>query len=221
MTPAYLRLAVVVAPLAIFIGCERSADVAGSSTVSKPSVPPAPPAPPSPPGTPPAPRTGSSGNATGANEWTVHTSQVGRFKAMFPPGKIEDREEPTTTSDGPAVRKGTCVRIPNYGNFYVWYTKKSNASADPDGDCRYVADKATSGMAAASGGEVLSNVERAVGSHKGRQCKVTMKRPIDAVQHILYVVDRDYLYQVMVVGPPGTPSDAEVEKFFASIIILE
>jgi hypothetical protein len=140
---------------------------------------------------------------------------------MFPAGKIEDRTEQTNTPNGPVTRKGSCVRLPNYGNFYVWYTKLSATPPQPDDHCLYVADNATKAMTAAMGGQVSSNVERNVGNHKARQCKVTTKQPVEATQHILYLVDRDYLYQIQVVGPPGTPPDADVERFFASIAITQ
>ena len=210
-----LVISVLLALIALGIGCDAPSSsppsVGGAPTSPAPPVPPAPPGSPRPTATP-----GSSG------AWAEHVSQEGRFKAFFPPGTIQDRTEQTNTPNGPVTRRGSWVRLEGYGNFYVWYTKLSAVPPQPDDHCRYVAENATKAIATSMGGEVLSNVERPVGNHKARQCKVTIKQgPMEAVQHILYVVDRDYLYQVQVVGPPGTPPDADVEKFFASFSILE
>jgi len=142
---------------------------------------------------------------------------------VFPPGRIEEKTVQSTTPNGPVTRHDTGISLPNDdGRFAVAVTKLTIDVPQPDDHCRNVAENATNEMAAASGGKVVSNGERAVGARKGRQCLVNLKfMGREASCHILYVVANGNLYQVTYVGTSGNPAEADVERFLASFVLLE
>ena len=155
--------------------------------------------------------------------WQEYVSQENKFRVKFPPGSITEKTSEKTTPEGPIVRRDIAVYLPDdEGVFLVSISKSPVELEQPDDECRTYAEGTTKKIAERSNGKVISNVERAVGSRKGRQCVVSQKvEGQDISQHFLFVVTNDTFFQVNYSGYAGAPAEADQEPFFAGFELLE